>query len=187
MSDIHERVKKLNEAIVELQGYLVKTEQIIKNLESKNCLEIQQKEKELEDWRQKLEVLQQERNQIRKEIKEKVQELEQSQLSNSEKQAQINQLLTAHSQELEEVDKLLYEERTQYRQIRDKLIGKLCEPCPTCRTKEQVIQQKDKKITYLFMLIGTLLILGFLFHLWFAWFAVPRYVRKLRVKITAKT
>ena len=114
-------------------------------LESKNHQELQQKEQELEEWRQKLEVLQQERNQIKQEIKEKVQQLEQSQLSNSEKQAQINRLLTENSQELEELDKLLYDERTNYRNIRDKLINKLCEPCPNCQTQTQAIKPKIRK------------------------------------------
>ena len=167
MNDIHAKIRKLNQTITELQTYFIQTEQIIKDLESKNSSQIISKEKELEAWRNKLEACQQERNQIRKEMKEKRIELEQSQLSNSEKQAKINQLLTEHNEELEEVDKLLCDERTHYRQIRDKLIGKLCEPCQGCQTKEQSIQQKSRIITYLSAIIGTMLILFFLFHVWF--------------------
>ena len=79
--------------------------------------------------------------------------MEQSQLSNTEKQSKINQLLTEHSQELEELDRLIYEERSQYRQIRDKLFSKLFEPCLVCQTNQQNIKVKDKKITYLLIII----------------------------------
>src|SRR2546430_7383099 len=128
MSNLRQRIIDLEK---KLKNYKIKlkiiTEESLK-LKTQNRSEINTKEKELEEWRQKLEVLQQERNQIKKEKQVKIQELEQSQLSNSEKQSKINCLLTEHSQELEEVDNLLYKERTNYRNIRDKLIGKLCEP-----------------------------------------------------------
>ena len=171
-----------------LKDFKTRLETIIKEslkLESKNHQELQQKEKELEEWRQKLEVLQQERNQIKQEIKDKVSELEQSQLSNSEKQAQINRLLTEHSQELEELDKLLYDERTNYRNIRDKLINKLCEPCSNCQTQTQAIKTKDKKIFYLLGIIGLMLVLFFLFHVWFLAVAIPKYIKK-RLKERSK-
>lgn len=148
-----QRIKKLEDKLKETATRLkIITEESLK-LQNQNRSEINVKEQELEDWRNKLEILQQERNQIKKEIREKVQELEVSRLSNSEKQVKINQLLTEHNQELEEVDKLLYDERTNYRQIRDKLIGKLCEPCQNCQTKEQVLKRKDKKTVYLLGII----------------------------------
>ena len=114
-------------------------EKEVKKLKSQNRSEISQKEKELEDWRAKLEVCQQERNNIKKAIKDKVKELETSNLSNTEKQEQINKLLTKHSKELEELDNLLYEERTQYRELRNSLINRLCEPCTNCQVNSQTV------------------------------------------------
>nr|CAG8498070.1 11299_t:CDS:10 [Entrophospora candida] len=115
---LKEKKEKSDEEGVKIDNSLTKAEDSIGG-----------KEKELEDWQSKLEACQKERNQIRKEIQEKVSELEVSQLSNSEKQEKINKLLTEHSNELEEIDKLLYDERAQYRNIRDKVINELCRPC----------------------------------------------------------
>jgi chromosome segregation ATPase len=149
----YEQLNSLKNKLLNCQKILKELAEATKNLESKNRQTIQQKEIELEEWRQKLEVYQQEEIKIKKEIKQKVQALEQSQLSNSEKQVQINRLLTEHSGELEELDKLFEEERSHYRQIRDKLIGKLCEPCQTCSVKTQILHQKGEKITYLLVII----------------------------------
>ncbi|CAG8795577.1 21089_t:CDS:2 [Gigaspora margarita] len=102
------------------------------------------------------EVCRQEKKQIEKEIKDKVAELEKSELSNTEKQEKINKLLTEHSEELETVDKLLEDERTQYRSIRDKLIERLCQPCSVCPEKERDKKHLRQKIIYSFMITGLL-------------------------------
>jgi chromosome segregation ATPase len=135
MTSISERIKELNSKLLSYEQLLSD----LKSSESQTRSEIGTKEKELEDWRAKLEVCQNERNEIKKEVKDKVKELEQSNLSNTEKQEKINKLLTQHSDELEEVDNLLNEERAQYREIRNSLINSLCQPCPSCRDKAQQV------------------------------------------------
>jgi len=66
-----------------------------------------------------------------------------------------------------ELDKLLEEERTQYRSLRDQIISKLCEPCPACVAKEQDKKHLRQKIIYFSGLVGLLVILFFVFHIWF--------------------
>ena len=100
-----------------------------------------------------MEVLQQEEIEIKKEIRKKAIELEKSELSNAEKQVKINQLLTEHSEELEELDKILYDERTQYRKIRDKVINELCKPCQGCKEKNVVLLKVNQKANNLFTTI----------------------------------
>lgn len=153
MTNFAQRIKDLESRLEKASSRLRTITQESLKLRDQNLQEIKVKEKELEEWRDKLEVLQQERNQIKKEMREKVLQLERSQLSNSEKQTKISHLLTKHSQELEEVDNLLYEERSHYRQIRNKLIGKLCEPCQSCQAKEQSLKYKNQKINYLLGII----------------------------------
>lgn len=145
MTSPSEKLKTFKRRLVEHQAELLKIKEKLRNLEKQSHSEVIDKEKELEDWRTKLEVCQQEKKAIDKEIKEKVAELEKSQLSNTEKQEKINKLLTEHSQELEELDNLLYDERTQYRNIRDRLINKLCEPCPACQEKGQHIKTLENR------------------------------------------
>lgn len=178
MPNINDRVKELNKTIIELKNYLVEIKKDIEQAESKGRSEIGIKEKELEGWRRKLETCQQERNQIKKEIRERVLELEKSDLANSEKQAKIIQLLTGHNEELEEVDNLLYEERGQYRSIRDKLIGKLCEPCQGCQEKNKILKEVNKKVNGLLAVICGMIILFFIFHVWFIWFAWRKKKKK---------
>jgi chromosome segregation ATPase len=138
--DISKEIDELKSKLAEYQQTFKDVETAINHLKSSNRSEIASKEKELEDWRAKLEVCQQERNQIKQEIKTKVKDLEQSNLSNTEKQAKINKLLLEHSQELEDLDNLLYEERAQYRDIRNSLINRLCEPCVGCQEKDQQVK-----------------------------------------------
>ncbi|KLL02128.1 MAG: hypothetical protein MRERC_4c085 [Mycoplasmataceae bacterium RC_NB112A] len=155
---IKEEIKKLKKNLIEYKEYLKEIEKNIQNLKSQNRSQIQAKEKELEELRAKLELCQQEKRKIDKEIREKVKELKGSQLSNVEKQAKINQLLTENSEELEKLDQLLHEERSQYRQIRDKLIGKLCEPCGVCQAKEQNIKNLEKRVLHLQIWAGLILL-----------------------------
>ena len=149
MFDLNQRIKKLERDLKNMANLFSQTSQKVQELKTQNRQEIGHKEQELEDWRKKLEVLQQERNGIRKEIREKVVKLEKSNLENTEKQSKINKLLTEHSEELEEVDKLLYDERTQYRNIRDKLIIELCKPCPICPEKERSIKHLEQRLSNL--------------------------------------
>ena len=152
-SNLNDEIAELKRKLGELESFLDEIAVDIVNLKSANHQEIQQKEKELEAWHQKLRVLQQEKKQIEKDIKDKVAELKKSNLSNAEKQAKINQLLTEHSEELEELDQLLYQERTNYREIRDKLISKLCEPCEVCPEKERMIKNLEQRVTNLLALV----------------------------------
>jgi chromosome segregation ATPase len=147
VANIFDKVKTLREKLLECK-------QELKNLEnSKNqsLHELKAKEKELEDWRAKLELCQQEKKQIEKDIKDKVAELEKSNLSNSEKQEKINKLLTEHRQELEEIGQQLEGERTSYRNIRNKLINKLCEPCRGCQEKNAILLKVNQKADNLFI------------------------------------
>jgi chromosome segregation ATPase len=166
MPTIADQLKTLKSKLNEYKKFLLETKANLTNLAQESKQEIQSKEQELENWRQKLEVLQQERNQIKKEIREKVIELEKSQLSNTEKQTKINKLLTEHSQELEEVDNLLYDERSQYRHIRDKLIAKLCQPCEICPEKERTVKILESRVNNLIGLVTLCIITSiFLFFL----------------------
>jgi chromosome segregation ATPase len=146
VADLSERIKKLESELKNTNQRLKVIIEASLKLENQNRSEIGIKEKKLEDWRNKLETCQQERNQIKKEIREKVVELEKSDLTNTEKQAKINQLLTKHSQELEEVDRLLYSERSQYRKVRDKIFEELLKPCLSCKEKNIILKEVNKKV-----------------------------------------
>ncbi|CAG8732500.1 16150_t:CDS:2 [Racocetra persica] len=110
-------------------------------------------------------------------LRDKVKELEQSELTNGEKQTKINQILTEYSEELEAVDKLLEEERTQYRSLRDQIIDKLCGPCSACVEKAQDKKHLRQKNFYLSALVGLLVVLFFVFHIWFIQWAWGRKVK----------
>ena len=155
-------LKELKRKLKECETHLNQIEQGVKDLKSRNRQEIKTKEQELEEWRNRLEILQQAENKIKKEIREKVVELEQSNLSNTEKQEKINKLLTEHSQELEELDNLLYDERSQYRNIRDNLIRKLVEDCQICSEKERLVVSLEKQVKGLRVLVGIGILTTFL-------------------------
>src|SRR6185436_5863224 len=78
--------------------------------------------------------------------KEKARKIENSELPEPEKQKQINRLLTEHSEELEKMDKLIYDERNHFRQIRNKLIDKLCEDCLICSERERILTERGKVV-----------------------------------------
>lgn len=139
-----QKIKNLKEEIKKLKDLLSKIVQKVESLKNQNHSQIFQKEKELEEWRNKLEVCQQEKNAISKELKDKVTELEKSQLFDNEKQTKINKLLTEYGEELEKLEQLLSDEKTQYRNIRNKLIEKLCESCNSCKEKEQSVKRLEK-------------------------------------------
>lgn len=168
MVDLSQQVKELKNKVEKMADLINRISQKLTHLKGGKQIDHEQikvKEKELEDWRAKLEVCQQEKKQIDKEIKEKVQELEKSQLSNTEKQEKINKLLTEHSQELEELDNLIYDERSQYRNIRDKLINELCRPCRGCKEKNAILLKVNHKADNLITTIWIMLVLFFLFHI----------------------
>ena len=156
MNDFSKRIKELEGNLKNAKLKLKVIAEEILNFKSQERQKIQQKEKELEEWRQKLETYQQAEIKIKKEIKEKVKELEVSQLANEEKQTKINRLLTEHSHELEELDNLLDEERSSYRSTRNKLISKLCEDCAICHEKNHMTKVLEDRVTSFKILSGVL-------------------------------
>jgi Fe2+ transport system protein B len=182
--DFSQRIKDLESKLKNANQRLkVIAEESLK-LESKNHSQIVQKERELEEWRDKLEICQQERNQIKKEIREKVLQLEKSNLTNSEKQSKINKLLTEHSEELEELDQLLYDERSQYRKIRDKVIERLIRPCQTCLEKEKYNQSLEKRVNNL-IIAGILLLLSAIFWCFLFLGVIFRKKKKKQLSLSA--
>lgn len=81
---------------------------------------------------------------MQKELKSQIAELKKNgKLSNGQKQFKL--LLIEQSKELERVEQYLYNERTHYRKIRDKLINKLLEPCEICPEKERLINTLEDR------------------------------------------
>ncbi|CFW93351.1 protein of unknown function [endosymbiont DhMRE of Dentiscutata heterogama] len=165
--DTKKIIEQLRQKLINYQKELNTLGKQFLKAKNGNKQDIASKEKELEEWRKKLELCQQEKNNLKQELRDKVKELERSELTNGEKQTKINQILTKHSEELEAVDKLLEEERTQYRSLRDKLIEKLCEPCSTCPEKEKAKGYLEQKIVWLLGIIVIMLFFFLIFHVWF--------------------
>jgi len=183
VNNFTKRIKALEEKLKNLDALLDITEQEVNKLQSERQLDktkIKSQQKELEDWKQKLEACQQEKTAMERELKEQIIELKKPELSENEKWNKINGLLDGQKQDLEKLEQHLCSERTHYWQIRDKLTNKLLEPCEVCLVKEQNLQQKEKKIYNLFITIWIILGLSFIFCSLFTWFVMSKYTKRVK-------
>lgn len=128
MTDFAGKIKAIEEKLRNLDALLNTTEQEVNKLQNESQLDkakIKSKEKELEEWRKKLEECQREKNKMEKELMVQIEELKKPELPEAEKQTKANYLFDKQKQDLERLEHYLYEERTHYRQVKDKLVNKL--------------------------------------------------------------
>jgi len=102
-----EDIRRLKKDLKEYQQSLKEINEVIKNLKTDNLQALQAKEKEIQDLNAKLQVCQQKRDEIQRELDSKVEEIKNSNLTNENKAQQITNLLVEHKKELDLVNQEL--------------------------------------------------------------------------------